>query len=39
LDGIDAQVNEELEEAVKFAFDSPLTEAIEVTRDVYADVA
>lgn len=39
LDGIDVQVNEELEEAVKFAFDSPLTEGIEVTRDVYADVA
>jgi acetoin:2,6-dichlorophenolindophenol oxidoreductase subunit alpha len=36
LDAIDAKVNAELEEAVKFAFDSPLTEAAEITRDVYA---
>jgi acetoin:2,6-dichlorophenolindophenol oxidoreductase subunit alpha len=36
LDDIDAKVNAELEEAVKFAFDSPLTDAVEITRDVYA---
>jgi pyruvate dehydrogenase E1 component alpha subunit len=36
LDAIDAEVNEELEAAVKFAFDSPLTDPVEITRDIYA---
>mgnify|MGYP001008678726 CR=1 FL=1 len=36
LDVIDTQIHAELEEAVKFAFDSPLTQAAEVTTDVYA---
>jgi TPP-dependent pyruvate/acetoin dehydrogenase alpha subunit len=36
LDAIDAAVNSELEDAVKFAFDSPLTDPIEITRDIYA---
>jgi pyruvate dehydrogenase E1 component alpha subunit len=36
LDAIDAEVNAELEAAVKFAFDSPLTDPIEITRDIYA---
>jgi pyruvate dehydrogenase E1 component alpha subunit len=36
LDAVDAKVNAELEDAVKFAFDSPLTDAAEITRDVYA---
>jgi pyruvate dehydrogenase E1 component alpha subunit len=37
LDTIDAEVNAELEAAVKFAFDSPLTDPVEITRDIYAD--
>ena len=36
LDAIDAAVREELEEAVKFAFDSPFADVSEVRRDVYA---
>ena len=36
LDGIDAAISAEVDEAMKFAFDSPLTDPIEVTRDVYA---
>jgi acetoin:2,6-dichlorophenolindophenol oxidoreductase subunit alpha len=36
LDKIDADVNAEVDEAVKFAFDSPLTDPSEITRDVYA---
>jgi acetoin:2,6-dichlorophenolindophenol oxidoreductase subunit alpha len=36
LDAIDAAVAAEVEAAVKFAFDSPLTDASEIKRDVYA---
>jgi pyruvate dehydrogenase E1 component alpha subunit len=36
LDAIDAEVQSELEAAVKFAFDSPLTDPSEIKRDVYA---
>jgi len=36
LDSIDAEVNAEIEAAIKFAFDSPLTDVAEITRDVYA---
>jgi pyruvate dehydrogenase E1 component alpha subunit len=36
LEAIDAELEVELEAAVKFAFDSPLTEVAEITRDVYA---
>lgn len=36
LDKIDSEINAELEAAVKFAFDSPLTDPVEITRDVYA---
>ena len=36
LEAIDAELEAELEAAVKFAFDSPLTEVAELTRDVYA---
>ena len=36
LDAIDAQVTAEIEAAIKFAFDSPLTDVSEITRDVYA---
>jgi pyruvate dehydrogenase E1 component alpha subunit len=36
LEAIDAELEAELEAAVKFAFDSPLTEVAEITRDVYA---
>src|SRR5262245_17343246 len=36
LDAIDAELDAELEAAVKFAFDSPLTGLDEITRDVYA---
>jgi pyruvate dehydrogenase E1 component alpha subunit len=39
LDAIDAEIDVEVEAAVKFAFDSPLTETVEITRDVYADAA
>jgi len=36
LDAIDSEVNAEIEAAIKFAFDSPLTDVAEITRDVYA---
>ena len=36
LDAIDVEVNAEIEAAIKFAFDSPLTDVAEITRDVYA---
>jgi pyruvate dehydrogenase E1 component alpha subunit len=36
LDKIDSEINAELEAAVKFAFDSPLTDPVEITRDVFA---
>jgi acetoin:2,6-dichlorophenolindophenol oxidoreductase subunit alpha len=36
LDAIDTEVGAEIEAAVKFAFDSPLTDVAEITRDVYA---
>jgi acetoin:2,6-dichlorophenolindophenol oxidoreductase subunit alpha len=37
LDAIDAEIKAEVEEAVKFAYDSPLSDPAEVTRDVYAE--
>jgi pyruvate dehydrogenase E1 component alpha subunit len=36
LDAVDAEINAEVEAAIKFAFDSPLTDVAEITRDVYA---
>jgi pyruvate dehydrogenase E1 component alpha subunit len=36
LDAIDSEVGAEVEAAIKFAFDSPLTDVAEITRDVYA---
>jgi acetoin:2,6-dichlorophenolindophenol oxidoreductase subunit alpha len=36
LDGIDAEVAAEVEDAVQFAFSSPLSDVSEVRRDVYA---
>jgi pyruvate dehydrogenase E1 component alpha subunit len=36
LDGIDAEIGAEVEAAVKFAFDSPLTDASEIHTDVWA---
>lgn len=36
LDGIDAETTAEVDAAVKFAFDSPLTDVAEIKRDVYA---
>lgn len=36
LDAIDAEIHAEVEAAMKFAFDSPLTDPIEIKRDVYA---
>jgi len=36
LDAIDSEVNAEIEAAIKFAFDSPLTDVAEITRDVCA---
>lgn len=39
LAGIEAEVSAEVDAAVKFAFDSPLTDAVEVTRDVFAAAA
>ncbi len=39
LDAIDAEINAEVDEAVKFAFDSPLTDVAEIGRDIYADAA
>jgi pyruvate dehydrogenase E1 component alpha subunit len=36
LDAIDAEINAEVDAAVQFAFDSPLTDPIEITRDIYA---
>ncbi len=39
LDALEAEVKTEVDEAVKFAFDSPLTDPSEIKRDVYAEVA
>ncbi|MEC9358960.1 MAG: thiamine pyrophosphate-dependent dehydrogenase E1 component subunit alpha [Pseudomonadota bacterium] len=39
LDGIDATLAAEVDAAVKFAFDSPLTDPSEIQRDVYATAA
>lgn len=39
LDAMDAEIKAEVEEAVKFAFDNPLTDPSEIKRDVYAEVA
>jgi len=36
LDGVDSEIEAEVDAAVKFAFDSPLTDPIEITRDIYA---
>jgi pyruvate dehydrogenase E1 component alpha subunit len=36
LDSVDSQVRAELEEAIKFAFESPFAEVSEIKRDVYA---
>lgn len=36
---MEAEVKSEVDAAVQFAFDSPLTEPSEIKRDVYADVA
>ena len=36
LDAIDSEIDAEVEAAIKFAFDSPLTDPIEITRDIYA---
>ena len=39
LKTMESQVNADVDAAVKFAFDSPLTDAIEIKRDVYAAAA
>ena len=39
LAAMESQVNADVDAAVKFAFDSPLTDAIEIKRDVYAAAA
>ena len=39
LTAMESQVNADVDSAVKFAFDSPLTDAIEIKRDVYAAAA
>jgi pyruvate dehydrogenase E1 component alpha subunit len=39
LETLEAEIKTEVDEAVKFAFDSPLTDPSEITRDVYAEVA
>ena len=39
LDAVEAEEAAALEAAVKFAFDSPLTDASEIKRDVFADAA
>ena len=39
LTGLETAVAADVDAAVKFAFDSPLTDPIEVTRDVFAPAA
>jgi pyruvate dehydrogenase E1 component alpha subunit len=39
LEALEAEVKADVDEAVKFAFDSPLTEPSEIKRDVYGEVA
>jgi pyruvate dehydrogenase E1 component alpha subunit len=39
LEALEAQVKADVDDAVKFAFDSPLTDPAEIKRDVYAAVA
>jgi len=39
LEALEGQVKAEVDEAVKFAFDSPLTDVAEIKRDVYAEAA
>jgi acetoin:2,6-dichlorophenolindophenol oxidoreductase subunit alpha len=39
LDEIDAEIQAEVDAAVKFAFDSPLTDTAEITRDIFAATA
>jgi pyruvate dehydrogenase E1 component alpha subunit len=36
VEALEAEVQAEVEAAVKFAFDSPLTEPVEIKRDIYA---
>jgi acetoin:2,6-dichlorophenolindophenol oxidoreductase subunit alpha len=36
LDAVDSEIEAEVDAAVKFAFDSPLTDPIEIMRDIYA---
>jgi acetoin:2,6-dichlorophenolindophenol oxidoreductase subunit alpha len=39
IEAIESQLKTEVDDAVKFAFDSALTDPAEIKRDVYADVA
>jgi acetoin:2,6-dichlorophenolindophenol oxidoreductase subunit alpha len=39
VDALEAEVKADIDSAVQFAFDSPLTDASEITRDVYAEVS
>lgn len=39
LESIEGAVKEEVDAAVKFAFDSPLTDGSEIKRDIFADAA
>jgi acetoin:2,6-dichlorophenolindophenol oxidoreductase subunit alpha len=39
VDALEAEVKTDIDAAVQFAFDSPLTDPAEIKRDVYADVA
>jgi pyruvate dehydrogenase E1 component alpha subunit len=39
LEALEGQVKADVDEAVKFAFDSPLTDVAEIKRDVYAEAA
>jgi TPP-dependent pyruvate/acetoin dehydrogenase alpha subunit len=39
VEALEAEVKTEIDAAVQFAFDSPLTDPAEIKRDVYADVA
>jgi TPP-dependent pyruvate/acetoin dehydrogenase alpha subunit len=39
VDALEAEVKTDIDAAVQFAFDSPLTDPAEIKRDIYADVA
>ena len=39
IDKVDAEIEAEVDAAVKFAFDSPLTDTAEITRDIFAATA